>query len=289
LRKRLRGAAGSAATEEAFVQQRDPLPDVMLPSLISLMRMTQEEWDEWTWGSAIRRGEIGSPGALTTLRAALAAEREPFAIEAEVARRAGALRGVAIAERASFWLPPRAVPCRLGRGGSRAVGTEVPSRSPLTPRPAAAPQPSRCKVDQRTVTVMQGLRSRVEPLAVRISQCTSNCWPSANAGGGGGGVKAKEACFAPAAAGDVVSSTSGPGFGSGSGLNVVPVQTPSGTKSTARVRRNSAVGSVHLSSAEVGARRPDPAGRGAFGIRRPTGGPCHAAEARAITDSLAAA
>jgi hypothetical protein len=53
---------GASATEEAFVQQRDPLPDVMLPSLISLMRMTQEAWDKWTRGSAIRRGRSALPG-----------------------------------------------------------------------------------------------------------------------------------------------------------------------------------------------------------------------------------
>jgi hypothetical protein len=40
-------------------RKREPgvreLPSTTLPSLISLMRMTQEEWDEWTQGSAIRR------------------------------------------------------------------------------------------------------------------------------------------------------------------------------------------------------------------------------------------
>jgi epoxyqueuosine reductase len=33
------------------------LPSTTLPSLISLMRMTYEEWDEWTRGSAMRRSE----------------------------------------------------------------------------------------------------------------------------------------------------------------------------------------------------------------------------------------
>lgn len=31
------------------------LPGTTLPSLIALMRMTYDEWDEWTRGSAIRR------------------------------------------------------------------------------------------------------------------------------------------------------------------------------------------------------------------------------------------
>jgi epoxyqueuosine reductase len=31
------------------------LPGTALPSLISLMRMTHEDWDEWTRGSAMRR------------------------------------------------------------------------------------------------------------------------------------------------------------------------------------------------------------------------------------------
>jgi hypothetical protein len=44
-RKRERDRAGSG-TE---------LPAAALPSLISLMRMTYEEWDEWTRGSAMRR------------------------------------------------------------------------------------------------------------------------------------------------------------------------------------------------------------------------------------------
>jgi epoxyqueuosine reductase len=36
-------------------EQRDPLPETSLPSLISLMRLTYDEWVEWTRGSAIRR------------------------------------------------------------------------------------------------------------------------------------------------------------------------------------------------------------------------------------------
>jgi epoxyqueuosine reductase len=46
LRKRLR-------------EQREALPGTSVPSLISLMRMTYEEWDEWTRGSAIRRAGYG--------------------------------------------------------------------------------------------------------------------------------------------------------------------------------------------------------------------------------------
>jgi epoxyqueuosine reductase len=47
LRKRLR-------------EQQRPLPGVTLPSLISLMAMTYEEWDAWTRGSAMRRsGYVG--------------------------------------------------------------------------------------------------------------------------------------------------------------------------------------------------------------------------------------
>jgi epoxyqueuosine reductase QueG len=36
-------------------EQREVLPGTTLPSLISLMRMTYEDWDGWTRGSAIRR------------------------------------------------------------------------------------------------------------------------------------------------------------------------------------------------------------------------------------------
>lgn len=33
----------------------EDLPDTQAPSLVELMRMTREEWDLWTRGSAIRR------------------------------------------------------------------------------------------------------------------------------------------------------------------------------------------------------------------------------------------
>jgi epoxyqueuosine reductase len=71
-------------------EQRE-LPSTTLPSLISLMRMTQEEWDEWTQGSAIRRagyaglkrnvavalGNWGSAEAVPVLAGALR-ELEPI-------------------------------------------------------------------------------------------------------------------------------------------------------------------------------------------------------------------
>jgi epoxyqueuosine reductase len=41
--------------EEQEQQEQRELPGTTLPSLISLMAMTYEEWDEWTQGSAIRR------------------------------------------------------------------------------------------------------------------------------------------------------------------------------------------------------------------------------------------
>jgi uncharacterized protein YecE (DUF72 family) len=40
--------------EQRETEQRE-IPSTTLPSLASLMRMTYEEWDEWTRGSAIRR------------------------------------------------------------------------------------------------------------------------------------------------------------------------------------------------------------------------------------------
>jgi epoxyqueuosine reductase len=74
-RKRLRERVGTGAE----------LPGTTLPSLIALMRMTYEEWDEWTRGSAIRRvgyaglkrnvavalGNWGSPAAVLVLSSAL--------------------------------------------------------------------------------------------------------------------------------------------------------------------------------------------------------------------------
>lgn len=67
------------------------LPSTTLPSLISLMRMTYEEWDEWTRGSAMRRtgysglrrnvavalGNWGSPEAVPVLAEALS-DAEPL-------------------------------------------------------------------------------------------------------------------------------------------------------------------------------------------------------------------
>jgi hypothetical protein len=40
---------------ERLREQREPLPGTSLPSLIALMGMTYEDWDQWTRGSAIRR------------------------------------------------------------------------------------------------------------------------------------------------------------------------------------------------------------------------------------------
>jgi epoxyqueuosine reductase len=67
------------------------LPGTTLPSLIALTRMTYEEWDEWTRGSAIRRagyaglkrnvavalGNWGSPAAVPVLSSALS-DRDPL-------------------------------------------------------------------------------------------------------------------------------------------------------------------------------------------------------------------
>jgi hypothetical protein len=42
-------------SREGLREQREVLPGTTAPSLIALMRMTYEEWDQWTRGSAIRR------------------------------------------------------------------------------------------------------------------------------------------------------------------------------------------------------------------------------------------
>jgi epoxyqueuosine reductase len=60
------------------------LPSTTLPSLISLMRMTYEEWDEWTRGSAMRRS--GYVGLKRNVAVALgnwgSAEAVPLLLEA---------------------------------------------------------------------------------------------------------------------------------------------------------------------------------------------------------------
>ncbi len=86
-------------------------PSTTAPSLAALMRMTREEWDLWTRGSAIRRagyaglkrnvavalGNAGERGALVVLRKALddeeplVREHAAWAIE-EIEGRAAAAR-----------------------------------------------------------------------------------------------------------------------------------------------------------------------------------------------------
>ena len=63
------------------------LPGTELPSLVDLMRMTREEWDEWTRGSAIRRA--GYTGFRRNVAVALgnwlaSAEGEPPAVAVAV-------------------------------------------------------------------------------------------------------------------------------------------------------------------------------------------------------------
>jgi epoxyqueuosine reductase len=69
---------------ERLREQREALPGTTLPSLISLMRMTYEEWDEWTRGSAIRRA--GYAGLRRNVAVALgnwgAAEAVPVLVAA---------------------------------------------------------------------------------------------------------------------------------------------------------------------------------------------------------------
>jgi HEAT repeat protein len=95
--KRLRDRAGTGAE----------LPSTTLPTLISLMRMTYEEWDEWTRGSAMRRsgyagfrrnvavalGNWGSPDAVPVLIQALS-DPDPL-VRQHVAWALGQVRSVA--------------------------------------------------------------------------------------------------------------------------------------------------------------------------------------------------
>lgn len=113
-RKRDRERAGTGLRE---------LPSTTLPSLISLMRMTYEEWDEWTRGSAMRRsgysglrrnvavalGNWGSEEAVPPLLEALS-DSEPL-VRAHAAWALGeivsaesvaALEGARAAERDTF-------------------------------------------------------------------------------------------------------------------------------------------------------------------------------------------
>jgi epoxyqueuosine reductase len=69
---------------ERLREGREPLPGTTGPSLIALMRMTYEEWDAWTRGSAIRRA--GYAGLRRNVAVALgnwgAEEAVPVLVEA---------------------------------------------------------------------------------------------------------------------------------------------------------------------------------------------------------------
>jgi hypothetical protein len=68
-RERVREGPGAGAGTE--------LPGTALPSLIALMGMTYEEWDEWTRGSPIRR----SGYAVSALAERRIVEADPWVLE----------------------------------------------------------------------------------------------------------------------------------------------------------------------------------------------------------------
>jgi len=92
------------------------LPGTESPSLIELMRMTHEEWDVWTRGSAIRRA--GYTGFKRNVAVAIGnwlASMDPSPEEAVAVLREALEDGEPLVREHAAWaLKPRALPRRSG-------------------------------------------------------------------------------------------------------------------------------------------------------------------------------